>query len=183
MIFKGSNFEERYNSVWNSYAVSADSRLNRLLNAKGLFSPQPSNFLEYLNQYKNGAITIVENLQRQAEMFEDQDYIKEYLNATIANTKDDFQNYRTALSRLYGEGSACVIFIDETIKWLNSCNSDLVAVTDDIIVSTDPWASTSVGEVGVDRGFEADSWDMQPLNPLSDEDMEILHEYFGYTNS
>lgn len=125
MKFKDSRLEERYNVMWNKFAVPADVQIRQLFGAKGFFSEQQPNYYQLLSNYTHAAKNIVANLRRQSSMFEDQDYVNDYLISTLSSIYNDFSQYRPRLSGRYDVQSDCVKLIDETMEWAKSFGFDM----------------------------------------------------------
>lgn len=85
MRFQDSDFEERYNTMWNKIAVSADAQIRQLFGAKGFFSEQQPNYYQLLVNYAQAAKNIVDNLNRQSPMFDDKEYVEGYMIALLSN--------------------------------------------------------------------------------------------------
>lgn len=131
MKFQDSKFEMRYNELWNQYAVSTDNLIKSKSGSKrsGLFVLDESHYVDLISKYAFVANNIVSNLTRQtaAGMYDDKDYIEEYLKSTIDNTFADFDQYRSLLGSRYGEHSKAVALINETLQTLGNLFSEYKA--------------------------------------------------------
>ncbi|KTD79433.1 hypothetical protein [Legionella waltersii] len=128
MYFKDSNFEERYNEFWNSGAVYADKQISQFME-KGFGLLQQGEYFSLLTKYAETASTLVTNLNRQTWSipFDDQDYVSEYIAATLQTMQEDFLRYRSKLAANYGEKSLCVDLIDNSLSNLSQlANHDKV---------------------------------------------------------
>ncbi|HAU1151291.1 TPA: beta-glucosidase [Legionella pneumophila] len=120
MKFQDSDFEERYNRMWNKIAVSADVQIRQLFGAKGFFSEQQTNYYQLLANYAQAAKNIVNNLSRQSSMFDDKEYVEGYMIATLQSIYKDFSQYKPRIAGRYGEHSSCVDLINKTLEWVES---------------------------------------------------------------
>jgi uncharacterized protein YdaU (DUF1376 family) len=120
MNFKDSNLEERYNEFWNSGAVYADKQISQLME-KGFGLLQQGEYFLLLTKYVETANNIMSNLKRQTQSvpFDDQDYVSEYMAATLQTTLEDFGRYRSKLVANYGDKSLCVDLIDNSLSALS----------------------------------------------------------------
>lgn len=122
MKFKDSKFEARYSEQWNHYAVAADAMIQSKSGVKrhGIFVLDESRYITLITQYAHASMNIVNNLSRQIElgMYDDMDYATQYLQSTIDSTYADFDTYRNLLRTRYGQHSAGVTFINETLQTL-----------------------------------------------------------------
>lgn len=120
MRFQDSDFGERYNTMWNKIAVSADAQIRQLFGAKGFFSEQQPNYYQLLVNYAQAAKNIVDNLNRQSPMFDDKEYVEGYMIATLQSVYKDFSQYKPRIAGRYGEHSSCVELINKTLDWVQS---------------------------------------------------------------
>jgi hypothetical protein len=111
-------FKERYDRLWDS-AVRADKNLRAGFMNGGFFSGSQEAYLFWLTTYKNTSLTIINNLKRQCTRFEDQDKVREYLDATIQSTSEDFKHYKSNMKFRFGSDLECKKLIDETLKKLS----------------------------------------------------------------
>ncbi|HAT8622203.1 TPA: beta-glucosidase [Legionella pneumophila subsp. pneumophila] len=138
MRFQDSYFEERYNTMWNKIAVSADVQIRQLFGAKGFFSEQQPNYHQLLENYAQAAKNIVDNLNRQSPMFDDKEYVEGYIIATLQSVYKDFSQYKPRITGRYGEHSSCAELINKTLKWVQSFDLKLenLSESDDEIKMT-----------------------------------------------
>jgi hypothetical protein len=90
MRFKNSgmeneySMEDRYNNFWNSEVVSAYNllKIHAQVQSNSFFSTNNPSVDSLVKKYCDGVTTIVHNLTRQIDLFEDQEDAKSYLQST-----------------------------------------------------------------------------------------------------
>lgn len=87
MKFKNSPFEDCFNEYWNNNVVTLD---NTIRNAS---LGCDDNIAKLIERYQHHVKNILLNLNRQAYMFEDKEYLQEYKQNTIDQTLEDFSFY------------------------------------------------------------------------------------------
>jgi hypothetical protein len=109
-------FKARYDALWNT-AVKADTALTT-----GYYNGDSMSATDYslfLTQYADTTRSIVSNLRRQWDRYEDKDAVSQYMNETIEETYSDFQRYKDIIKTRLGTGVAaqkCLSLIDSTLQ-------------------------------------------------------------------
>lgn len=85
--------EDRYNDFWNSQAVSSYDllKIHAQSQINTFFSTNNPSVDHLVKKYCDAVATIVNNLTRQIDLFEDQDYVKTYLESTKQVAISDLQ--------------------------------------------------------------------------------------------
>ena len=87
-----NSMEDRYNNFWNSEVVSSYKLLIHVqAQSNSFFSINNPSVDNLVKKYCDGIATIVNNLTRQIDLFEDQEYVKNYLESTKQVAIDDLQ--------------------------------------------------------------------------------------------
>lgn len=87
------SMEDRYNDFWNSEVVSSYKllKIHAQTQINSFFSINNSSVDRLVKKYCDGVTTIVNNLTRQMDLFEDQEYVKIYLASTKQEAITDLQ--------------------------------------------------------------------------------------------
>ncbi|WP_454782476.1 hypothetical protein [Legionella sp. WA2022007384] len=93
MKFENSTFEERYNDYWNGNVVRLDSAIRRCTLGLNLFEMN-SSVHQLIEAYQQHVLNILSNLKRQMGLFEDKEYVKEYIKNTVSQTIEDLSYYQ-----------------------------------------------------------------------------------------
>ena len=92
MKFENSTFEERYNDYWNKHVVALDKLIRNVSLGFSLFDNN-ANIPALIEAYQQHVRNILANLARQAPMFEDKEYVQQYIKNTIAQATEDLNLY------------------------------------------------------------------------------------------
>lgn len=92
MKFKNSLFEERYNEYWNSNVVILDKTIRNASEGENLFAKR-DNVGNLIKAYQQHVLNVLSNLDRQAYMFEDNEYVQEYRKSTVEQAREDVTTY------------------------------------------------------------------------------------------
>ncbi len=85
-------FEERYNDYWNKNVVALDNLIRNVSLGFSLFDNNV-NIPALIEAYQQHVKNILANLARQASMFEDKEYVQQYIKNTIDQAIEDLNLY------------------------------------------------------------------------------------------
>lgn len=127
MKFKNSQFEVRYNSLWNDEVVSPYKLLIKHPEFKGknFFSENYPSIESLLKKYCSGVINIVNNFERQMGNFQDKRISQKYLGEIKKQAIEDLDEFKAKIESRYKESSFLLSMISKTKMWLNDVNSGL----------------------------------------------------------
>ncbi|MFT4058077.1 MAG: hypothetical protein QM652_00855 [Legionella sp.] len=102
MKFKGSQFEERYNDFWNNEIVKAYNLLKKHGNFghTNFFSTNDLGTSRLIGKYVNGVNTLINNLYRQINLFDDKEYIKKYIAKTKNIVTKDLNKFKAKIPQI-----------------------------------------------------------------------------------
>lgn len=97
MNFENSLHEERYNDYWNQSVVALDKKIRSASLNLCLFDN--TNISKLIKEYHQHVQNILSNLDRQSYMFDDKEYVQQYLKNTIEQAVDDLNFYATIVPK------------------------------------------------------------------------------------
>lgn len=92
MKFKESLFEERYNEYWNKNVVTLDTTIRNTSLGLNIFENRVK-VSGFIRAYQQHVLNILSNLDRQSYLFEDKEYVQEYMKNTVSQAVEDFSFY------------------------------------------------------------------------------------------
>lgn len=125
---KFEQFKTRYNTAWDRYVVTADieikTTINRMLSKKRVSQFDEQICVNTLKLYTDAVRSLVENLVRQFDSFEDKENAAKYLKLTLDDVNDDLELYARKLMRLFGDSSG--------VRFIDSVKSNLESLAEEV---------------------------------------------------
>jgi hypothetical protein len=107
MKFENSLFEERYNDYWNTHVVTSDHKIRNI--SLGItFFDENANVGKLITTYQRHVLNILTNLDRQAYMFEDTEYLQNYRENTISQAVEDLSFYASVFPEYKNVAKDCI---------------------------------------------------------------------------
>ncbi len=169
MKFNSSAFKDRYDAYWDEQVVSAYDDLvgNSHKGHTRFFSAPHLETHRLLKKYCDGVMTIVNNLIRQADDFEDKENVVSYLESTKTTACKDLSEFSAKLQR-----SAKVY--PSSLALINATLAELARTS--LVSSMDASSPEPISDKESGLSFVKDATYI-PFSGMSATDMELFSGY------